>query len=251
MSLFQVYKVELLKMLKRPITYILLINYILPAFYTISIATNAKHMMVQGQFDAIIFSSVNWNMLTMVGLLEVLFAILTAQIFAYEIEKGQIRLLAVRVSSRKKILLAKVLTIASLLVLTYLLFYAFCVILFYLFIIRTPIGGGKLSISSLEFMLQDLIYIVQMFIVSNVVLLLSFYFKAAATIMLGIGLTSVFLIMQFFPTIKYFVPAYLATALSYRQISTGLAAALCGVYFIISLIILYFSFRKFEKMDIR
>jgi len=251
MSLFQVYKVELVKMLKRPITYILLINYILPAFYTISIVTNAKHMMVQGEFDFIIFASVNWNMLTMVGLLEVLFAILTAQIFAYELEKGQIRLLTVRVGSRKKILVAKILTIATLVLLTYLIFYAFCIILYFGFIINTSIGGGRFTLRSLEFMLQDLIYIVQMFIVSGVVLLLSFYFKATATIMLGIGLTSVFLILQFFPTLKYFVPAYLATALSYSQISTSLAAALCGAYFMLSLVLIYLSIKKFEKMDIR
>ncbi|HPU63428.1 MAG TPA: ABC transporter permease [Mobilitalea sp.] len=251
MSLFQIYKVELLKILKRPITYLLLINYILPAFYTISIVTNAKHMMVQGTFDPIIFSSVNWNMLTMVGLLEVLFAVITAQIFAYEFEKGQLKLLVVRVGSRKKLLLAKILTIISLLVLTYLLFYVFCILLFYVFITKTQIGGGKFSLKSMAFMLQDLIYIVQMFIVSSVVLLLSFYFKSATTVMLGIGLTSVLLILQFFPTLKYFVPAYLATALSHSQISVQLAAVLCGLYFIIALVILYLSFKKFEKADIR
>jgi len=250
MKLFQLYKVEMYKILKRPITYILLINYILPAFYSLSIAANAKHMMVQGKFDPIIFASVNWNMLTMVGILEVLFAILTAQIFAYELEKGQIRLFAFRTGSRTNLLLAKVLAIASLLVLTYLIFYVFCFILYYVFIINTPIGGGKFSIKSLEFMLQDLIYIVQMFIVSGMVLLLSFYFKAATTIMMGIGITSTLLVLQFFPTIKYFVPAYLATALSYSQISAKLAAVLCGLYFILALVILYFSFKKFEKIDI-
>lgn len=251
MSLFQIYKVELLKITKKPIIFILLINFVLPAFYTISIVTNAKYMTVQGEIDAIIFASINWNMLTMVGVLEVLFAILTAQICAYELEKGQIKLLTLRVGSRKKLLLAKVLTITSLLVITYLLFYVFCIILYYTFITKTPFGVGKFGINSLEFMLQDLIYIVQLFIVTNVVFLLSFYFKATATVMLGIGLTSLFLIMQFFPTVKYFVPAYLATALSYSLISTKLAAFLCGLYFILGIVILWFSFRKFEKIELR
>lgn len=251
MTLYQIYKVELLKILKKPIVLILCINFILPLFYTMSIFSNAEYLTVQGEFSAIIFASVNWNMLTMAGIMEVLFAIITAQIFAYELEKGQIRLLAIRVCSRKKLMLAKVFTLVTLLVLTYVVFYLFCFALYFMVIVNTSLGTGEFGINSLEFMLQDLIYIVQLLIVTCVVFLLSLYFKASVSMMLGIGLTAIFIFMQFFPVIKYFVPAYLATALSYSQISTKNAAVLCGVYFIFALLPLAFALQKFEKIDLR
>ena len=237
MKLWQVYKEELYKTLKKPMTLILLVALVLPLFYGISIVTNAKHVIVQGDFDAILFASVNWNMLTMTGIPEILFALITTHIFAYELERGQIRLLFLRVCDRKKILTAKMLAMLTMMLVFYALFYLWCFGVYYIFIVQTPLGNGMFlsTASSLQYMVMDL----------------GMYFKAFVSFMMGIGLTTIFIIFQFFPTVKYFVPAYIATALSQQRITTQLALALCLVYLGISFLPAAMAVRKFNGVDIR
>lgn len=253
MKLFQIYKEELLKILKKPITLVLLIAFVLPLFYGISIVSNAKHIVVQGDFDAILFSSVNWNMLTMTGVPEILFALITTHIFAYEMERGQIRILYLRVCDRKKILLSKMLTMLTLMIGFYLAYYLWCFLIYYIFIVRTPIGNGDFlgSIESVQYMVMDLIYLIQIMIVCNIVFLLGLHFKAFVSFMMGIGLTTVFIVFQFFPTVKYFVPVYIATALSQHMITTETALLLCIMYLSISFVPAVIAIQKFRRVDIK
>lgn len=253
MKLYQVYKEELFKILRKPITLILLVALILPLFYGISIVTNAKHVIVQGDFDAILFASVNWNMLTMTGIPEILFALITTHIFAYEMERGQIRLLYLRVCNRKKILIAKMLAMLTMMLLFYVVFYLWCFAVYYIFIVQTPLGNGMFlsAVSSLQYMVMDLIYLIQIMIVCGLVFLFGLYFKAFVSFMMGIGLTTTFIIFQFFPTVKYFVPAYIATALSQQVITTQLALILCFVYLGISILPAAMAVRKFNGVDMK
>lgn len=253
MKLYQVYKEELFKILKKPITLILLITLILPLFYGISIVMNAKHVIVQGDFDAVLFASVNWNMLTMTGVPEILFALITTHIFAYEMERGQIRLLYLRVCDRKKILLSKMLAMLTVMMGFYLMFYLWSFGVYYIFIVQTPLGNGMFlsSISSLQYGVMDLIYLIQIMIVSSLVFWFGLKFKAFVSFMMGIGLTTIFIVFQFFPTIKYFVPAYIATALSQQMITYGLALVLCMMYLGISFIPAVLAIKQFGRVDIK
>lgn len=253
MKLYQIYKEELYKISKKPVTLILLIALILPLFYGISIVTNAKHVIVQGDFDAVLFASVNWNMLTMTGVPEILFALITTHVFAYEKERGQIRLLYLRICDRKRVMLAKIASLLTVMLAFYVLFYVWSFGIYYVFIVRTPLGNGMFlsTVSSLQYMVMDLIYLIQIMIVCGLVILFGLYFKAFVSFMLGIGLTTVFIVFQFFPTIKYFVPAYIATALSQQMITIHLALILCLVYLGISILPAAMAVRKFGKMDIK
>lgn len=253
MSLAKVYRAELFKVLKKPVTLLLLICLILPAFYVVSIMSNASHIYVQGNFDAMLFASINWNMLTMAGIPEILLALLITHIFAYEVEQGQIKLMLVRVCSRKKLFIAKYLVFLTLTLGLYLIYYIFCIILYYLCIVRTPLGNGLFiaGIESAQYMLMDLIYIIQIIIVCNIVVLLGMYYKAFTSFMMGIGVTTAFIVFQFFPSIKYFVPAYIATAISHMQISNSLAIGMCVIYMIISFVPLVLASRSFGRRDMK
>lgn len=253
MKMYQIYKEEVFKIIRKPITLVLLIALILPLFYGVSIVMNAKHVIVQGDFDAILFASVNWNMLTMTGVPEILFALITTHIFAYEMERGQIRLLYLRVCDRKKILLSKMFAMLTVMLVFYIIYYFWCFGIYYIFIVRTPLGNGMLlgAVSSLQYMVMDLIYLIQIMIVCSLVFLLGLKFKAFVSFMMGIGLTTIFIVFQFFPTIKYFVPAYIATALSQQIITPRLALMLCCVYLSISFIPAIMAIKKFEGVDIK
>lgn len=253
MKIYQIYKEEVFKILRKPITLVLLTALILPMFYGISIVMNAKHVIVQGDFDAVLFASVNWNMLTMTGVPEIVFALITTHIFAYEMERGQIRLLYLRVCDRKKILLSKMLAMLTEILVFYVIYYLWCFVIYYLLMVQTPLGNGKFlsSISSLQYMVMDLIYLIQIMIVCNLVFLLGLRFKAFVSFMMGVGLTTIFIVFQFFPNVKYLVPAYIATALSQQIITTRFALILCCVYLGIALIPVMIAIKKFGRVDIK
>lgn len=253
MKLYHIYKEEIFKMIRKPIIYILLIAFILPLFYGISIVMDSKHVVVQGDFDAVLFASVNWNMLTMTGVPEILFALITTHIFAYEMERGQMRLLYVRVCDRRKILLSKILAMLTIMMGFYVMFYVWCFGIYYSCMVQTPLGNGIFlsSALSLQYMVMDLIYFIQIMIVCSFVIWLGLRCKAFVSFMLGIGLTTIFIVFQFFPTMKYFVPAYIATALSQQIISTQFALILCLMYLGIACIPVVATVKEFEKMDIK
>ena len=252
MKLYQIYKEEVFKLIRKPITFVLLTAFILPLFYGISIVMNAKHVIVQGDFDAVLFASVNWNMLTMTGVPEILFALITTHIFAYEKERGQLRLLYLRACDRKKILISKMSAMLTVMQLFYMMYYFWCFGIYYVFIVQTPLGNGMFlgSVASLQYMVMDLIYLIQIMIVCSLVFLFGLKSKAFVSFMMGIGLTTVFIVFQFFPTAKYFVPAYIATALSQQIITTHLALILCCMYLGISFIPAIMAVKKFGRMDI-
>lgn len=250
MRISQIYQLELRKIIKKPIVYILLINFALPVFYGIAIVTNASHLTISGDFDVITYCSVNWNMLTMVGILDVLFAIIAAHIFPYEMERGQLSLLLTRGCNRKKVLLAKLMVLYTLLIFVYLLYYLLNIIIYYTVITAgTFINTVSVDPDSFRYMLMDLVYLIEIFIICNMVFLLGLYLKAATTVMAGIGLTAAFLILPFFPVVKYFVPAYAATAISNGQMNSFTAVLLCIGYLLIGSIPVLLACRRIEMRD--
>jgi len=253
MRFYQIYKIEMFKLMKKRVTWVLLICLVLPLFYGVSIVGNASHIMVQGEFDALTFASINWNMLTMTGVPEILFALIAANTLASELEKGQLRQLVIKVCNRQRLVIAKATALISLMFLSYIIYCLFSIAIYYIFIVQTPLGTGEFlgdGIYSIQFVLMDLIYLIQIMIVANIVLLLGLHHKASVSFMMGIGITTLFIVCEFFGTVKYFIPAYIATALSYQQMSTGLASVLCIFYFLVGIIPIFITANKFEKIDI-
>jgi len=252
MSLIKLYKSELYKYIKKPITLVLLITLVLPVFYGISTAQNASYVEVQGDFDALLFASINWNMLTMTGVPEVLFGLVATHIFAYEIERGQIRTLLVKVCDRTKLIISKVLVQMTLIVGIYVLFYLVSFLVYYTIIVKTPLGNGSFgSIENLHFSIMDLIYLIQILLISNVVFLLGLYYKAFTSFMIGIGITVTFMFLEYFPVIKYFITSYTATALSYSQISAIQALLLNCLFLVVAFLPTFFIIRRFKEIDIK
>lgn len=251
MSLSKLYKTELYKYLKKPITLVLFIGLILPVFYGLSILQNAQYLQIQGSYDAMFFASVNWNMLAMTGVPEVLFALVATHIFAYELERGQIRLLIIKVCDRRKVLLSKFLVQISLIVSLYIIYYLVCMIIYYTIIIRTPLGNGDFGSSdTIHYMVMDWIYLIQILLVSSATFYLGIHYKAFTSFMISVGLTVSLIFLEFFPVVKYFVPAYTAKAVSSSEISSVQALALSGMFLIASFFPIFIAVREFKNIDI-
>lgn len=226
---------------------------ILPLYYGISIATNGSNVVVSGYFDALMFASINWNMLMMTGVTEIIFGLIAAHCLAYEIERGQLRGMLVRVCSRRKIFLAKVLAMITLIGLFVLMFFAVSILTYYLFIVNTPLGSGQLysGIFSFSDVLMNGIYLIQILIVVCIVLLLGLYFKAFISLMMGIGFITLLQVLLHFPGISKIVPAKLALMLAYRQISNQSVMLVSVIWLMVVGAFVVFSLKRFEGIDIK
>lgn len=255
MSMVQIYKIEFLKVMKKPITAILLIPLLLPLFYAISIRTDASFLNWGGQMNAISFSYMMWMMLQILGLTHVLFALSATHYFAHELEGGQIKGMLVRGCCRSKLLISKVLVQMSLLIGTYIIFYLFSTVLFLILGLKelmtqfqyTPLMRSEI----LAMGLGDLIYLVGIAMIITLVLCLGLYKRSLSSFLIGVSFHYVLILSQFFPIAKYFSPDYVAYQLTSSEgIPLGVGALMLGAYVLLTLIPIIVAIKKFNQIDI-
>lgn len=256
MNFVSIVKVEFKKLLKKPLILIMLAVFLIPIFYTYSILEDAPllQMTPSGALD---FAFGQWNLLGMTGLFQILFSLVVVGTFSAEIDRGQIKMAVLRQCSRKKLVYAKIFVLALFMLLSYICYIAFSIGCYYGFIMHTDYGTGKfisealLSYGIIKFIMSGIFVLIDTLITAGIVFLFSLKFKTGICFMLAIGTTTLFLIMQFFPIVRYFVPAYVGNLLDYGMITPVIAGALSLLYLAVVVIFIEITARKFERMDLR
>lgn len=254
MKLNSIVKVEFYKLLHKRLTWVMFGTLFIPVFYTFSVVTDAEllQMMPAGALD---FALAQWDLLGMTSLFQILFSVVTVSVFSSELEKKQLHLLVVKVCDRKKLVYAKFIVLALFMLLCYIAYILFSLGCYYLFVIHTPYGTGEffgegLRILGPTFVVGGMLPMMDVFITAGVIFLLSLRYKTAICYMFAIGISTALLVMEFFPGVKYLVPAHVGRLLSYSQISPGAAAALCLVYLAFTTVCIALTAKKFERMDL-
>jgi len=256
MSIYAITKIELFKLLKKRLTLAMLAILFVPAFYTFSAVTDAPlfQMSPSGALD---FAFAQWDLLGMTGLFQVLVSLITVGSFSSEIENGQLRTSVIRLCSRKKIVYAKAISLTFFSILCYFLFAIFSIVCYYIFVIHTPYATGELAGGMIEVLGLDRILIgglfpfMDVFITMGLVYIFSLKYKSSICFMLAIGISTMFLVLQFFPGVKYLVPAHTNMLLNYAQITSGMAAGLCIVYIATAVICIVIAAKQFERTDLK
>lgn len=256
MNLYRITKIEFQKLLKRHISLAMLGTLFVPVFYTYSILTDAPllQMMPSGALD---FALGQWSLLGMTGLFQILFALVTVGNFSSEIDKGQIKMAILRQCTRKKLIYAKIISLALFMLLCYVSYIAFSLLCYYGAVIHTSYGTGEfvskgiLAVGVGRFIMSGIFPLIDTLLTAGIVFLFSLRYKTGVCFMLAIGTTTLLLIMQFFPVVQYLVPAYVGNLLDYGQITISVACGLCLFYFIIVAFCIEITARKFERMDLK
>jgi len=252
-SIREIYIIEMRKTLKRPITAILLVSLILPLFYALSIYTGASYISMDGKLNVFLLAATNWIMLQYICLPQILLSLITTQNFGYEIEEGQVKMLLLKGTGRTKLLLSKVFVNLTLLIGLYLIFYMFSylvylpydgIVSFYVFIEWITLNAGR-------FLLIDAMYLVNIFIISNFVLCLSLFYKPFTSFMIGVGVSLMTMLLQYFPIIKYLLPMYVANQVTTMSISATIAIIAFCVYLFIAILPIMIAIKKFNRIDIK
>ena len=256
MSFYSMIKVEFEKLLKKPLSYVMLAVLFIPVFYTYSVMTDAPllQMTPSGALD---FAFGQWSLLGMTGLFQILFSLITVNTFSAELDKGQMKMSVLRVCSRKKLVYAKSIVLSFYMVLCYVVYLSFSLLCYYLFVIHTPYGTGEfiseaiLSYGLGKFGMSGLFVLIDALLTAGIVFIFSLHYKTSICFMLAIGISTLLLVMQFFPGVKYLVPAYVGSLLDYAMITPIAAGGLCLLYLIVIVFCILYTARKFERMDLK
>ena len=255
MNVYSMLKIELFKLLKKRLSLAMMAILFVPAFYTFSIMTDAP-LLQMPESGALDFTFATWSLLGMTGLFQVLFSLVTVSSFSSEIENGQIRSSVTRLCNRKKIVYVKATALVIFSVLCYIAFMLFSIACYYALVIHTPYGNGKWSGEAFDilgavFAVGSIFPLVDVFVTAGIVYIFSLKYKSSICFMLAMGTSAMFLIMQFFPWLKYLVPVYVKRLLDQGQISPASALALCIPYIAASVGCMIFVAHKFERMDLK
>lgn len=254
MKIRKIYTIEIHKALKKTITAVLLVSLVLPLFYTISVFVDASYMDIEGEFNMFMSASVYWKMLQYICLPQILLALLATQSFGYELENGQIKMLLAKGSGRSKLLISKILVNVTLLLASYIIFFLFSYILEWLFYGNTfqlYMFFEWVTADNARFLLVDAIYLINIICISNIVVCLSLFKKPFTSFMVGVGISLMSMLLQYFPIIKYFIPMYVADQLTSYTISTIKAMAAFLIYVIMAVIPVIIAIKKFNQLDIK
>ena len=256
MNVLAITKIELFKLFKKRLTLAICAVLFIPVFYTFSVVTDAP-LLQMSPSGALDFALAQWDLLGMTGLFQILFSLIIVGSFSSEIEKGQIRTSITRLCSRKKIVYGKTIALAVFMALCYCTFILFSLACYYLFVANTAYGTGAFTGDMIEalglpqLLTGGLFPFMDIFITMGIVYILSLKYKSSICFMLAMGISTLFLIMQFFPGVKYLVPAHTRMLLSYGQITPGIACGLCLVYVVIAAVCIVFAAHKFERTDLK
>lgn len=256
MVLAVITKIEFFKLLKKRISMAMLATLFVPVFYTYSVLTDAP-LLQMSPSGALDFSLGQWSLLGMTGLFQVLFSLVSVGAFSSEIDNGQVKMSVLRQCARKKLVHAKMLALLLFMLPCYIGYLAFSLICYYSFVIHSAYGTGEFISEGLRiigvgrFMLSGIFPLFDALLTAGIVFLFSLRYKSGVCFMLAVGITTLLLIMQFFPVVQYLVPAYVGNLLDYGEITMPIAGVICSIYGIIVAICVEITARKFERMDLK
>ena len=234
---------------------VMLATLFVPVFYTYSILTDAPllQMSASGALD---FSLGQWGLLGMTVLFQVLFSLVSVGVFSSGIDSGQVKMAVLRQCVRKQLVYAKILALFLFMALCYIVYITFSLLCYYCFIVHSAYGTGEFISEGLRmigvgrFAMSGIFPLFDALLTAGIVFLFSLRYKSGVCFMLAVGITTLLLIMQFFPGIQYLVPAYVGNLLDYGEITMPIAGVLCLLYGMIIAICVGITARKFEGMDL-
>lgn len=150
MEVWTIYKMELIKVIKRKNSLILVIPSILALLMSFAISNGALTMTggdlsSGGKFACLDFISTLWAFFSGLGIWGILLILVAAFQFSGEIAGGQIKMILLRIGKRGQIILAKFLALLTLTLGAFVLFTLVVGIGYYLFIADSNIGSGNFS----------------------------------------------------------------------------------------------------------
>lgn len=156
MEIWTIYKMEIIKTLKRKNSLILLIPSILIVVMAFGISTDGltftgEGLSDDGTFACLDFVTAMWGFFSTLGIWGILLILVTAFQFSGEITSGQIKMTLLRIGKRGPIIIAKFLALITTAIGAFVLFTLTAAGSYYLFVTKSSVGNGDFSSAMIDF----------------------------------------------------------------------------------------------------
>ena len=147
-------RMELFKLCKKKTTHLLAITLLLPVLFIISIHVGTSFIVESEEFVYTDTLSSQEQALSAIGfatamvgqshfVIVFLFFAISSILFGLEVERGQIRLLAVRAGKRRRLIMSKFIAAQLMQIIFYVVFMLLMIAAYYLFVANTEHGSGQ------------------------------------------------------------------------------------------------------------
>lgn len=255
--LMSFYYIELYKLFKRKdVLWSLLLGIFVPILFGVLMITGSGSINVNGHFSAIQYASGIFGFFKIVFLPYIIFIIFSSSSVANELEKGNISMLLVRSTSRLKVILAKFLSLSTI-VITFIICVAMSGVSSFYFLVYST------KYSTKEFLGTNYLPDIYSFILSGfefiliiaITMLLSLLLSTYKTLIVSIGFVVLMKAFESVDSVKRFIPTYMGNGsrlatLRQHELSTNIiqtTLVFCLYISIILVVICYY----FSRMDVK
>lgn len=218
MNCLEIFLVEFQKLIKKKITYLLLVTLLIPLVYGVGMTLHLSFIV---NSDGESFNVISSYQLSAIGFAVNMFSqsiyviyliiiIIGSMLLAGEVENGQIRIYAIRICQRKKWLVMKFFASMVLMLFYILAFTLFSVLVYYIFVSSSGYGNGKFIDRDLGGILYLFITYMGMTVAMSVTFMLGIYLKAFQTFAVSYLVWFISKYLSFFDKLQYLVPDNLA-----------------------------------------
>ncbi|HPU63427.1 MAG TPA: hypothetical protein PK304_04675 [Mobilitalea sp.] len=259
MKIRSLLKLELFKLINKKTTYLLIITLLGPAVFAVSMYAGASFIYGSGSesFDVISDSGMNAfefaaTMYSQETYITYLIAIVISGILlAGEIEHGQMLLFVKRICNRKKLLLAKYISLLFIYLIYFFIFICTSLILYFVFVTKSRYGNGKLFSEDIgKIFGMFLFYYIDLALASAVTLLLGVRLKTFAVFAISYILWIVSKYLDFFKSLELMVPESCAGYIMEKSMSVYDVLFRVSLFTLYILIILFHAMRALDKKDL-
>lgn len=209
----EIYKIEMIKLVKRKDIWMMLTMIGIPMLYSIGVYFESNIIVYNGSSReyALSFATNMFQFVYMVFIYVFLISLSTSKSLASEIDSKNILLYTQRINNRKQIYIQKGLSLISVFSIICLLFYIVSIVMFYIFVARREDIAINMFLKREE-LLKLLcsfvtLYLLYLFII-NFSLMLSSIFKQNNVLIITSITFIVFIYLQSFPYVQYLSPTY-------------------------------------------
>lgn len=259
MGFCRILKLDIYKLVKKKTTYLLFLTLLIPLIFGVGMSAQVSFLVNDGgnSFDVISDKGISAlqftaNMLSQSTYVVYLIVIIIASMaVANELETGQIRLYIVRICTRPKMVISKILSL-FLLIAGYMVIYSlFSIVIYYLFVSGTKYGNGALASDSLNSVLYLLVTFVGIIVVTGITVLLGMVLKTFHCFAVAYLVWFVAKYLSFFDKFKLVAPDNCADVIMANGISTTELLKWLVIYLVYIVVSLLVACYVFTHKDIK
>lgn len=259
MYFIHILKLELYKLIKKKTTYLLLLTLLVPLIFGYGMFVQISFLVTDGgsSFDVISDKGISAlqftaNMLSQSTYIVYLIVIIIASMaVANEFEMGQVRIYTIRMCTRSKIVLSKILSL-FILIISYMGIYClFSIGIYYIFVARSKYGNGEMFFKDFNSVSYMAVTMIGIMVVVTITVLLGIFLKTFHCFSVAYLIWFISKYLSFFDKLKLAAPDNCADVILMNGLRKTEILFWVGIYFVYIVVIALGACYIFNRKDIK